>query len=50
MVALPRGRAVWFSPAHHDVHAQQPDAVGDLLHQAATDPTFFPGPPTEAPR
>lgn len=50
IAALPRGRAVWFSPAHHDVHAQQPDAVGDLLHRAATDPTFFPGPPTEAPR
>ncbi len=39
--ALPCGRAVWFSPAHHDVHAQQPDAVGDLLRRAATDPTFF---------
>lgn len=40
--ALPRGRAEWFSPAHHDVHAQQPTEVGDLLHRAATDPTFFP--------
>ncbi len=50
IAALPRGRAVWFSPAHHDVHAQQPDAVGELLHRAATDATFFPGPPTEAPR
>lgn len=42
LTLLPRGRAVWFSPAHHDVHAQQPAAVGDLLLQAATDPTFFP--------
>lgn len=41
IAALPVGRAVWFKPAHHDVHAQQPDAVGDLLHRAATDPTFF---------
>jgi len=41
IASLPRGRAVWFSPAHHDVHAQQPDAVGDLLRRAATDPTFF---------
>lgn len=41
IAALPRGRAVWFAPAHHDVHAQQPDAVGDLLLRAATDPTFF---------
>jgi pimeloyl-ACP methyl ester carboxylesterase len=40
--ALPIGRAEWFSPAHHDVHAQYPDAVGDLLHRASTDPTFFP--------
>jgi pimeloyl-ACP methyl ester carboxylesterase len=41
IASLPRGRAVWFSPAHHDVHAQRPDDVGDLLHRAATDPTFF---------
>lgn len=41
IASLPVGRAVWFSPAHHDVHAQQPDAVGDLLRRAATDPTFF---------
>jgi pimeloyl-ACP methyl ester carboxylesterase len=47
IAALPRGRAVWFSPAHHDVHAQQPDAVGDLLFQASTDPAFFP--PAESP-
>jgi len=41
IAALPRGRAVWFSPAHHDVHAQQPAAVGDLLLQAVSDPEFF---------
>ena len=41
IASLPRGRAVWFRPAHHDVHAQQPDAVGDLLRRATTDPSFF---------
>lgn len=40
--ALPRGRQYWFRPAHHDVHAQQPDAMADLLHRASTDPTFHP--------
>jgi pimeloyl-ACP methyl ester carboxylesterase len=45
IASLPRGRAEWFSPAHHDVHAQHPDAVADLLHQASTDPTFFPDRP-----
>ena len=49
IAALPRGRAVWFSPAHHDVHAQQPGAVGDLLLRAVTDPTFFPAPPPPPP-
>lgn len=39
--ALPNGRAHWFSPAHHDVHAQQPVAVAALLHAALTDPDFF---------
>ena len=38
VAALPDGRAVWFSPAHHDVHAQQPDLVAELLHRFATDP------------
>jgi len=41
---LQRGRAHWFSPAHHDVHAQQPEAVADLLHEATTAPGFFPDP------
>jgi pimeloyl-ACP methyl ester carboxylesterase len=44
IATLPRGRAHWFSPAHHDVHAQHPDAVAALLHQSSTDPAFFPGP------
>ncbi|MEM9033315.1 MAG: alpha/beta hydrolase [Actinomycetota bacterium] len=39
--ALPRGRAHWFRPAHHDVHAQRPGEVADLLRAALTDPTFF---------
>jgi len=46
---LPCGRAVWFE-AHHDVHAQHPTEVGDLLHRAATEPDFFPSPPTETDR
>ncbi len=42
LAALPRGRAHWFSPAHHDVHAQQPEAVAALLHAAVTEPGFYP--------
>ena len=42
VAALPRGRACWFRPAHHDVHAQQPDAVAELLHRSSTEPDFFP--------
>ncbi len=38
---LPVGRAEWFTPAHHDVHAQKPDLVASLLHEATTDPHFF---------
>ena len=41
VAALPTGTAHWFSPAHHDVHAQQPVAVATLLHDALTDPDFF---------
>ena len=47
VAALPRGRSEWFRPAHHDVHAQHPTEVGDLLHRAVTDDTFFPAPPQE---
>jgi pimeloyl-ACP methyl ester carboxylesterase len=49
VTALPRGRAVWFA-AHHDVHAQRPDDVGDLLHRATVDPTFFTDPNNEGSR
>ena len=38
---LPTARAEWFRPAHHDVHAQKPDEVADLLHRAAAQPDFF---------
>ncbi len=41
VAAAPRGRAEWFSPAHHDVHAQRPAEVAALLHAAVTDPGFF---------
>ncbi|MEZ5230077.1 MAG: alpha/beta hydrolase [Acidimicrobiales bacterium] len=41
-VALaPVARSVWFRPAHHDVHAQKPDEVAELLLRAADDPAFF---------
>jgi hypothetical protein len=39
--ALARSRSEWFSPAHHDVHAQHPTEVAALLHGALTDPDFF---------
>ncbi len=41
--ALPVGRAEWFRPAHHDVHAQRPAEVADLLRRAAVEPDFFTG-------
>ena len=37
---LARSRTVWFSPAHHDVHAQQPEAVTSALLDAMND-NFF---------
>ena len=48
LAAMPVGRARWFRPAHHDVHAQQPDAVAEVLHAAVSDPTFFDRPHEEA--
>jgi pimeloyl-ACP methyl ester carboxylesterase len=33
-------RAHWFSPAHHDVHAQFPDQVAELLAAAAREGFF----------
>lgn len=41
VAALDRGRAAWFRPAHHDVHAQRPDEVSDLLLSALDIDTFF---------
>ena len=38
--AAPRLRSHWFSPAHHDVHAQFPDQVADVLLTAARDGFF----------
>jgi pimeloyl-ACP methyl ester carboxylesterase len=37
---LAHSRAHWFAPAHHDVHAQQPEAVTNAL-LAATSEGFF---------
>ena len=39
--ALATSRSEWFSPAHHDVHAQHPVEVAALLHGALTDLDFF---------
>jgi pimeloyl-ACP methyl ester carboxylesterase len=38
--AAPRLRSHWFSPAHHDVHAQFPDRVADLLARAVSEGFF----------
>jgi pimeloyl-ACP methyl ester carboxylesterase len=48
LAALPQGRAVWFRPAHHDVHAQHPVLVAQVLRAAATaGPEHWSGRPTE---
>ncbi len=38
--ALSRSRTVWFAPADHDVHAQHPDRVAAVLHDATEDGFF----------
>jgi len=35
--ALPDGRVHWFRPAHHDVHAQHPAAVAEVLIRLAEE-------------
>ena len=40
-----RSRTVWFSPADHDVHAQHPDRVAAVLHDATIDGFFAPSAP-----
>lgn len=37
---IPSARAVWFSPADHDLHAQFPERLADILHQALSDGFF----------
>jgi pimeloyl-ACP methyl ester carboxylesterase len=37
---LPTCRVQWFRPADHDVHAQHPLEVADLLHRCCTDGFF----------
>lgn len=34
--AIPRARAHWFSPADHDIHAQHPVALAEVLHSETT--------------
>jgi hypothetical protein len=40
LAATRRVRSHWFDPAHHDVHAQHPDAVAALLAGAAAEGFF----------
>ena len=40
VAVLARSRVTWFSPADHDVHAQHPDRVATVLHDAADDGFF----------
>ena len=37
LAALPRGKSHWFSPADHDIHAQFPVELADVLHLEATE-------------
>jgi pimeloyl-ACP methyl ester carboxylesterase len=52
LARLARGSAAFFADAHHDVHAQHPEAVGTLIHDAATGAAFRAGsaaPPATGP-
>lgn len=40
LAALRHGRVEWFRPAHHDLHAQHPEAVTDLLLRAWSEGFF----------
>ncbi len=40
MAAIPRGRVHWFEGADHDVHAQWPDSVAQVLTEAVADGFF----------
>lgn len=35
LAAIPRARARWFSPADHDIHAQFPQELAEVLHEEA---------------
>ena len=39
VAALPRGRARWFSPSHHDIHAQHPVELAQVLLDLAREAT-----------
>jgi pimeloyl-ACP methyl ester carboxylesterase len=41
LATVPRLRSHWFSPADHDVHAQFPDRVAELLARAIRDGFFL---------
>lgn len=43
---LPVGRGHWFTPAHHDVHAQHPDEVAALLLRIVHDQAYWSEPGT----
>jgi pimeloyl-ACP methyl ester carboxylesterase len=40
LATAPRLRSHWFSPAHHDVHAQYPDRVAEVLSRAVREGFF----------
>ena len=37
---VPKVRVEWFSPADHDLHAQQPERFAQVMHAALTDGFF----------
>ena len=39
--SAPTAAVRWFRPAHHDVHAQHPAEVAQVLHEASTDRGFW---------
>lgn len=42
LAAVPRARAHWFRPADHDLHAQFPVELAELLHSEAADGILAP--------
>ena len=49
LAALRRGRVEWFRPAHHDLHAQHPEAFTELLLRTWAEGFFADSFPAEEP-